>query len=151
MERPDSKTISTIPVVHRRLISNPKTTGGYYPERLAKSSTPNNQSPGTLLLIHSRDKYDTPEGFGATAPSRLSAPPPLLAHNALFVSPPEPEAIPVEHREVQTSPPPLFKREMESLNDYQSWIGQNIDPILKVFVGLVSFLITLIDSPRSCV
>ena len=156
--RPETARISPIPIIHKRSQSNISPSGGYYTHipsssspspsatssssssHLNKYSITKNEIPDNLLLIDPRDKYIVKEGFGLTAPVRkIVNIPPLVAHNALFVKPPEPEPIPVEDREVQTEQPILFKREMDSLHDYQEWIAQNIDPLLKVKTYLSFF------------
>lgn len=137
MNRPETIRISPIPIVHKRSQATISTSGGYYLQKskskpLLSSST--HDIPDGLLLMNPIDRYSNiQEGFGAAPPKRkMQQIPPLVAHNAQFVRPPEPEPIPVEHQEVQTEEPVLFKKELESLHDYQDWITQQIDPLLKV-------------------
>jgi hypothetical protein len=132
MNRAEITRISPIPIVHKRSQANVSSSGGFYSQKPSVKYTPSNQIPDGLLLIDSLDKHVISEGFGAGAPRKIAVMPPLLAHNAQFVRPVDPEPIPVEHQEVQTEEPVLFKKELESLHEYQDWIVQNIDPLLKV-------------------
>jgi hypothetical protein len=123
--------ISPIPIVHKRTQANLSSSGGYYAGKPNVKYTAN-QIPDGLLIIDSLDKHVISEGFGATGSRKIPTIPPLLAHNSQFVRPVDPEPIPVEHQAVQTEEPVLFKKELESLHEYQEWISQNIDPLLKV-------------------
>lgn len=60
--------------------------------------------------------------------------PRLLAPEHLFVPPPPPEVIQTDEREVQTDPQ-LFKKQLESIQDYQDWLNGTVDPFLKVGLG----------------
>lgn len=52
--------------------------------------------------------------------------------------PPEPEVIQMDDEEVQCQPL-LFKKELESIQDYQNWLNDTVDPFLKVSVGFSRF------------
>lgn len=137
MQRPETVRISPIPIVHKRSQTKISSSGGYYSSNKPTLKYSASEIPQGLLVIDPVEKYTTKEGFGLPPPGRKLTPiPPLVAHNAQFVRPPEPEPIPVEHQEVQTEEPILYKKELESLHEYQEWIAQKIDPLLKVFAQL---------------
>lgn len=140
---PETIRISPIPIVHKRSQAKISSSGGYYLQNSKLKPSSNESIPQGLLLINPIDKYSNfQEGFGAAPPTRkVIQIPPLVAHNAQFVHPPSPEPIPVEHQEVQTDEPVLFKKELESLHDYQDWISQQIDPLLKVTYPFIPFML----------
>ena len=76
-------------------------------------------------------RYDVKDGFGETGPQVIKEFPRLLAAEHLFIPPPEPEVIPMIDEEIQ-SEPMLFKKELESIQDYQEWLNGTVEPFLKV-------------------
>mmetsp|Transcript_6074 Transcript_6074/g.9174 ORF Transcript_6074/g.9174 Transcript_6074/m.9174 type:complete len:184 (+) Transcript_6074:84-635(+) len=134
MERmePKRQPTSPIPLIHTRNYANPSKSGGYYKQPSLEHLPGRSSIPNSLLLIDSKDKYHVREGFGASAPQKKKLEPPkLLAANAMFVEPYVEPPTPVEDAETQTEPQIFFKKEMESMNDYQEWISQKVDPITK--------------------
>jgi hypothetical protein len=143
MQRPETTRISPIPIVHKRSQATIPSSGGYYSKKSTLKYSAN-EIPQGLLVIDPLEKYHYQEGFGLPAPGRkITQIPPLVAHNAQFVRPPEPEPIPVEHQETQTEEAPLYKKELESLHEYQEWIAQKVDPLLKVSNKTLIVLISL--------
>jgi hypothetical protein len=143
MQRPETTRISPIPIIHKRSQATISSSGGYYSNKSSSTLKYSaNEIPQGLLVIDPLEKYNYKEGFGLPAPGRkITQIPPLVAHNAQFVRPPEPQPIPVEHQETQTEEQVLYKKELESLHEYQEWIAQKIDPFLKVDITRLFFIL----------
>lgn len=92
---------------------------------------PPSREVGSHLRIAPSTRYDVKDGFGETCPKEIKVFPRLLAAEHLFVPPPEPEVIQMDDEEVQCQPL-LFKKELESIQDYQDWLNGTVDPFLKV-------------------
>lgn len=123
-------TLSVTPLVHRRNHQATFTSGGYVNQKTL-GHTPPSKEIGSHLRIAPAAKYDVKEGFGETGPKVVREFPRLLAPEHLFIPPPEPEVIQMNDAAVQCGPV-LFKKELESIQDYQTWLNDTVDPFLKV-------------------
>lgn len=92
---------------------------------------PPTKEVGSHLRIAPSTRYDVKDGFGEQGPKEIKEFPRLLAAEHLFIPPPEPEVIQMDDEEVQCQPL-LFKKELESIQDYQEWLNTTVDPFLKV-------------------
>jgi hypothetical protein len=158
-------TLSITPVVHRRNHQSTSTSGGFLGQRsrdtpyshtstshppsshtsasssyshTSASASSGPKELGSHLRIAPAARYDIKDGFGETGPQNIREFPRLLAAEHLFVPPPEPEVIQMDDEEVQCQPL-LFKKELESIQDYQNWLNDTVDPFLKVSVGFSRF------------
>jgi hypothetical protein len=117
-------------MVHRRNQQTTSTSGGFINQKthsLARES----KEVGSHLRIAPSARYDVKDGFGEAGPQVVKEFPRLLAADHLFVAPPEPEVIQMDDESVQCDPL-LFKKELESIQDYQDWLSDTVDPFLKV-------------------
>lgn len=122
-------TLSITPIIHRRNHQATSTSGGYVNQKTL-GHTAQSKEVGSHLRIAPTARYDVKDGFGETGPQKIKEFPRLLAAEHLFIPPPEPEVIQMDDVAVE-SQPLLFKKELESIQDYQNWLNDTVDPFLK--------------------
>ena len=119
-------------MVHRRNHQSTATSGGFINQKtLGHSQAADSKAPGSHLRIAPATRYDVKDGFGEAGPRVAKEFPRLLAAEHLFVPPPQPEVIQMDDEALQCEPL-LFKKELESIQDYQDWLNGSVDPFLKV-------------------
>lgn len=143
------KSTSPIPFVHTHTKALPKSTGGFYYQQAKDSNVDLNASKSQLLLGAEKKLLE----HRCEDKIELAKHKAFIAHQAAFIPPRPPTPIQKDDQSVQTENQVVLQRELDSLNDYQSWISGSIDPYLKVsyFIYLLNFFsVYMMNAYRSC-
>jgi hypothetical protein len=138
------KSSAPIPIIHMNSKSVPPKSGGFYQNSYKSDSEAGDleAKPKSQLLIGVQKKLSQHKHVDPVELAKHKA---LLAHNALLVPPAPPKVIPVEEVDTQTVDPVLLKHDLDSLNDYQTWIASEVDPYIKVLFSIPTIRIDIYE------